>query len=108
MIIETMTDRPPRSDRTLIQYVLRSAIRCFFHVYEERVGTYDFRVLKHVLIYPGTARDPMTGCNRDVDPHEYVTVSNDIIVDSTWCRTCAAAVDKEALRGHSPTHKAIT
>jgi hypothetical protein len=44
-----------------------------------------------------------TGCKRAVDPHAYVTVGNDIIIDRTWCKTCAAIVHEEAQRGHAPT-----
>jgi hypothetical protein len=90
----------------MARYVLPPAIRCFFHVYEERIGTYGFRVLKHVLVYPGNARPGMTtGCECDVHPHEYVIVSNNIVVDRTWCRACVAAVDRESRRGHSPTRR---
>jgi hypothetical protein len=78
-------------------YILPAAIRCFFHVYEERLGTYGFRVRRHVLISP-----EKTGCERVIDLNEHVTVGNDIIVDRTWCRSCVAAVDAESKRGHSP------
>lgn len=85
-------------------YVIPSAINCFFHIYEETLGTYGFRVLRHVLGYPGQhASVGKTGCDQDVDQHAYVTVSNDIVVDRTWCRACAATVDKEDRRRNSPT-----
>lgn len=92
-------------DRVLVRYVIPSAINCFFHVYEERVGTYGLRILKHVLVCPGQYARPVmkTGCDRAIDQHEYVTVSNDIVVDRTWCKACADAIDEESKRGHSPT-----
>lgn len=79
-------------------YILPTAIRCFFHVYEERLGTFEFRVRRHVLIGPGK-----TNCDRAVSPDEPVIVGNDIVVDRTWCKACAAAVDAESKRGHAPT-----
>lgn len=94
----------PRSDRMMVRYILPSAIYCFFHVYEERIGTYGFRVLKHVLACPGRYARPVmkTGCKRVVDQYAYVTVGNDIVVDRSWCKDCVAVVNEEALRGHSP------
>jgi hypothetical protein len=102
----------------MIRHILPSAINCFFHVYEERIGTYGFRVLKHVLACPAqyarlagdlrqTCGRPVmkTGCKRAVDPHAYVTVGNDIVVDRTWCKGCAAIVNEEMLRGHAPTQR---
>jgi hypothetical protein len=88
-------------NRVQVRYVIPSAICCFFHVYEEHVGTYGFSVLKHVLVYP----EMKTGCDRDLDRYEYVAVSNDIVVDRTWCKACAATVDEESQRGHSPTRR---
>jgi hypothetical protein len=86
------------TDRCEVQFVLPSAILCFFHVYEEHVGTYGFRVSRHVLT-PALK----TGCDRSVDPHAYVTIGNDIAVDRTWCRACAAVVAAESKRGHTPS-----
>lgn len=77
--------------------VIPAAIRCFFHVYKERLGTYGFRVRRHVLTHSWKA-----GCDRIIFPEEPVTVGNNIVVDRTWCRSCAAAVDAESKRGHSP------
>lgn len=79
-------------------YILPAALRCFFHVYEEHLGTYGFRVRRHVLVGPET-----TGCERIVGPDEPVTVGNDFVVDRTWCRSCAAAVDAESKRRRSPS-----
>ncbi len=89
------------NERAMIRFVIPSAIRCFFHVYEEPIGTYGFRVRRHVLATP----DPhtiKTGCDRAVDSHAYVTIGNDIVVDRTWCRECAATVAAESRRGHTP------
>lgn len=99
-----LTD-PPLDHPVQVRYIIPEAIRCFFHVYEERVGTYGFSVLKHVLVYPGQYARPMmnTGCDRALDRYEYVAVSNDIVIDRTWCKACAAAVEEESKRGHSPT-----
>ena len=85
----------------MTRHVIPAALRCFFHVYEERLGTYGFRVLNHVLVRP-------TSCDLDVGPHEYVAVGNDIVIDRTWCKTCVAAVDTEARRGHAPDRLAFT
>lgn len=87
-----------------VRYVLPEAINCFFHIYEERVGTYGFRVLRHVLACPGAYTRPVmkTGCKRYVDQYTRVTVSNDIVIDRTWCRGCVAIIAEESLRGHSP------
>ena len=80
------------------RYILPSAIRCFFHVYAEHLGTYGFSVKKHVLVSPWK-----TACGRDVGLDEYVTVGNDAIIDRRWCRVCAAAVDAKMRHDHGPT-----
>jgi hypothetical protein len=91
------------NERAMVRFVIPSAIRCFFHVYEEHLGTYGFRVRRHVLATPGPGQHTLAlGCDRDVDPHEYVIIGNNITVDRTWCRTCAATVAAEARRGHTP------
>lgn len=82
---------------TKTRYILPAAIRCFFHVYEEHLGTYGFSVKKHVLVSPGK-----TVCGRDVGLDECVNVVNGVVVDRDWCRTCAAAVDTKERRGHAP------
>ena len=99
-----LTDPPP-GHRVMARYVIPEAIQCFFHVYEERIGTYGFRVLKHVLVCPGqyASSTMKTGCDRTLDQCAYVAVSNDIVIDRTWCMACAAAVGEESKRGHSPT-----
>ena len=104
-MLTEMTIAP--GNRTQVRYVIPSAIHCFFHVFEERVGAYGFSVLKHVLVYPGQYAQPVmkTGCDRYLDGYEHVTVSNDIVVDRTWCKACAAVVDEESRRGHSPTKR---
>jgi hypothetical protein len=91
------------SRRVQIRFIIPSAIHCFFHVYEERIGTYGLRSIKHVLAYPGQyARVMKTGCRRTVGPHEYVSIGNDISVDRSWCRGCAEIVREETRRGHLP------
>ena len=90
--------------RMRIRDVLPSAIRCFFHVYEEPIGKYGLLVLRHVLASGPPQSGPLkTGCHWAVDPYDYVTVTNDIIVDRTWCKACTAVIDAEARRGHAPT-----
>lgn len=93
----------PTEDRLMVQHVLPAAIRCFFHVYEEPIGNYALSVLRHVLVEPDSSLKMKTGCQRVVDSHLHVTVTNDVVVDRAWCRTCAAVVAREALRGHAPT-----
>ena len=84
------------------RYIIPAAIRCFFHVYEERLGTYGFGVKKHVLL----VSPRKTACGRDVGPDEYVTVGNgDIVVDRDWCLTCAAAVNSKLRRDQAPAER---
>jgi len=93
--------------RHLIQarHVLPSAIKCFFFVYEEHLGKYGLRVLKHVLVYPQplAPSELKTGCDWTLDPHDRVIVTSEVVVDRDWCRTCAAAVDAESRRRHGHT-----
>jgi hypothetical protein len=96
---------PAGRERVMVRYVLPSAINCFFHVYEEHLGKYGLRVMRHVLVFPGRYAQPVmkTGCNWIVDQYDFVTVTNDVVVDRSWCKTCATAVDTEVRRGHAPT-----
>jgi len=82
--------------RAMVRHVLSTATRCFFHVLEEPVGTYALRVQRHVLTSAG--RDARTGCDRSVDPLAFVTVTNQVVVDRSWCRTCADIVAEETRR----------
>jgi len=98
---EKIDERPVHNDRVQVRYVLPSAINCFFHVYEEPLGRYGLRVLRHVLMFPGSHRAAIlrTGCKQIVGPYDYVTVTySDLVTDHTWCRTCAAAVAAESNR----------
>lgn len=94
------------SERVMVRHVLPAAINCFFHVYEERLGRYGLRVLKHVLVFPDQYEyvrlEMKTGCDWIVAPYAYVTVTNDVVVDRTWCKTCATSIAAESKRGHSP------
>jgi hypothetical protein len=94
----------PPTNGVMVRYVLPSAIKCFFHVYEERLGRYGLSALRHVLAFPGQYARPVmkTSCNWIVDQYDYVTVTNDIVIDHTWCRTCVEAVAAESKRRHSP------
>lgn len=98
----------PTQDRLMVRHVLPAAIRCFFHVYEEPLGNHAFGLMRHVLVAPGSPASIMkTGCERIMDPRDYVHVTNDIVVDRTWCMTCAAVVASEERRGHAPTPREV-
>lgn len=90
--------------RMYVRDVLPSAIRCFFHVYEKPLGRYGLLVQRHVLVFPDQGgRSLKTGCSCVVEPLDCVAVTNDIILDRSWCKACAEVVAAETRRGHAPT-----
>lgn len=72
-----------------IRFLLPSAINCWFHVYEE--PTRGFGVQRHIL-----SERTKTACARLLTHDDTVLVGIPIVLDRTWCRTCAVAVVHDA------------
>jgi hypothetical protein len=87
--------------RVQARNMMPSALQCFLHVFEERVGTYGFLVVRHILISP-----LWTGCDRPIAPGALVQVGNDV-VDRSWCRSWLERVHGQRFRRSASSYARV-
>jgi hypothetical protein len=86
---------PQRSEAMGLRFVIPAAIRCWFHVHEERVGRFGMQVQRHILATPPRGSRILvdrTPCDRILSLDAEIIVPDRIALDRSWCRICAARV----------------